>query len=52
MVDVNPRAQTLYGREGYTVIKEQKLHFMSRFAGFSVVRTMERPVEPLDRTEA
>ena len=44
VVDTNPRARVLYEREGYKVIKEQKLYFMSRFAGFSVVRTMELAV--------
>ena len=44
VIDTNPRARVLYEREGYEVIKEQKLYFMSRFAGFSVVRTMELAV--------
>jgi ribosomal protein S18 acetylase RimI-like enzyme len=41
VVDTNPRAQALYEREGYKVIHEEKLGFMSRLTGFRAVYTME-----------
>ena len=44
VIDTNPRAQALYEREGYTVIKEQKLGFVGRLVGFDAAYTMELPL--------
>ena len=48
VVDTNPRAQALYEREGYRVIHEERLGFLSRFTGFSAAYTMELRAEPVD----
>ena len=46
VVDTNPRAQALYEREGYRVVREERLGFLGRFTGFSVAYTMELPAGP------
>ena len=41
VVDTNRRAQELYEREGYRVIKVDRFGFRRRFMGFGGVTTME-----------
>ena len=46
VVDTNPRARALYEREGYRLVREERLGFLGRFTGFSVAYTMELPAGP------
>jgi len=44
VVDTNPRAQALYERLGYKVIRVQPFHYQERFNGFRAMISMELPV--------
>jgi ribosomal protein S18 acetylase RimI-like enzyme len=42
VVDTNPRARTLYEREGYVAIRTERTPYLRRMMGFGAVTTMER----------
>ena len=44
VIDTNPRAQALYERVGYKVIKVQSFRFKERWVGFGGMISMELPV--------
>jgi ribosomal protein S18 acetylase RimI-like enzyme len=44
VVDTNPRARSLYEREGYVAVRTENTPYLRRAMGFSAVTTMERRV--------
>jgi ribosomal protein S18 acetylase RimI-like enzyme len=42
VVDTNPRARSLYEREGYVAVRTESTPYLRRMMGFSAVTTMER----------
>lgn len=47
VIDVNPRARSLYERHGFTAVHTEQTPYLRRLMGFSAVTTMHRPVTPL-----
>ena len=43
VVDTNPRAKALYEREGFRVIREERLGLLRHITGFGAAYSMERP---------
>ncbi len=41
VIDTNPRAQELYARQGYVVVKTERLGFLRRILGFGGIYTMD-----------
>lgn len=48
VIDVNPRARSLYERHGFTAVRTEQTPYLRRLMGFGAVTTMHRPVA--DRT--
>jgi ribosomal protein S18 acetylase RimI-like enzyme len=44
VVDTNPRARSLYEREGYVAVRTERTPYLRRAMGFGAVTTMERRV--------
>ena len=44
VVDTNPRARSLYEREGYVAVRTEHTPYLRRAMGFGAVTTMERRV--------
>ncbi|MBT2510953.1 GNAT family N-acetyltransferase [Streptomyces sp. ISL-98] len=44
VIDVNPRARSLYERHGFTAVHTEQTPYLRRLMGFSAVTTMHRPV--------
>ncbi|MET9515806.1 GNAT family N-acetyltransferase [Streptomyces sp. NPDC002994] len=46
VVDVNPRARTLYERHAFTAVHTEQTPYLRRLMGFNAVTTMHRPITP------
>ncbi|MGW7198194.1 GNAT family N-acetyltransferase [Streptomyces chryseus] len=46
VIDVNPRARSLYERHGFSAVHTERTPYLRRLMGFGAVTTMHRPVPP------
>ncbi|MFI9629562.1 GNAT family N-acetyltransferase [Streptomyces sp. NPDC052042] len=51
VIDVNPRARSLYERHGFTAARTQHTPYLRELMGFSAVTAMYRPVVMAERGE-